>query len=322
MTTPLPLDPELAEPLKFFLDLLGGGLDLRDVPAFRARSDAIFAGAAAQEPDVAGVSTEDMQIAGAGGAPAVNVRLYLPTAASKGPRAALLWIHGGGYVLGNLDQSNLMLKQLAADTGIAMLAVDYRLAPEHPYPAALEDCYAALAFLFERAAQLRLDPERIAIGGASAGGGLTAALALLARERGHYRPALQLLFYPMIDDTNVLPVSPERPDTLLWTRANNADAWRCYLGPLAGTGRIPATAAPARATDLRGLPPAFIPVGTLDLFLQEDIAYAQRLLAAGVSTELHVYPGAYHAFDAFAPESKLGRKFAADLREVLQRALG
>ncbi len=320
MTSPLPLDPELAGPLKFFMELLGGGLNLDDIAATRARSDAIFAGVLAQAPAIAGVESQDLTLPGPAGSPAVKARLYTP-AAPAALRPALLWIHGGGYVLGNLDQDDLMLRQLAVDTGITILAVDYRLAPEHPYPAPLEDCYCALQYLFEQAATLHIDKTRIAIGGASAGGGLAAGLALLARDRGMLQPAFQLLLYPMLDDTNVQPASSGQADSLLWTRANNASAWQAYLGALAGSRQVPPHAAPARAGDLAGLPPAFIPVGALDLFVEEDIAYAQRLLAAGVNTELHIYPGAYHAFDAFAPMSRISQKFAADLREVLKRAL-
>ncbi len=320
MATPLPLDSELADPLKFFMEVMGGGLNLDDIAATRAQSDAIFASVVAQGPVIPGVASQDISIAGAAGSPAVKARLYTPATAAS-PHAAMLWMHGGGYVLGNLDQDDLMLRQLAVDTGITMLAVDYRLAPDHPYPAPLDDCYAALQYLFENAAALHIDSRRIAIGGASAGGGLAAGLALLARDRGKYNAAFQLLLYPMLDNTNVLPAGPDRAETVLWTRSNNASAWRAYLGPLAGTTAVPAYAAAARATDLAGLPPAFIPVGALDLFVDENIAYAQQLLAAGVNTELHIYPGAYHAFDAFAPAAKISQKFAADVREVLKRAL-
>jgi len=319
MPYPDTLDTELIAPLDFFLNLMGGGLNLRDIPATRAQSDEIFAGLLAQTPPVAGVNSEDLFIPSSDDSPPVKVRLYRP-ANLVNAIPALLWLHGGGYVLGNLDQDDLFLRQLSQDLQCAILAVDYRLAPEHPYPAPLEDCYCALAFLFDNAACMLIDSARIAIGGASAGGGLAAGLALLARDRGKYKPVFQVLLYPMLDDTNVQAASEEVPDTLLWGRENNAIGWAAYLGAAAGSSPVPAYAAPFRATELGNLPPAYIPVGSLDLFLQEDLSYATRLQEAGVTVELHVYPGCYHAFDTFAPMAQVSCDFGLELRKVLGRA--
>jgi acetyl esterase/lipase len=237
------------------------------------------------------------------------------------PLPALLWIHGGGYVLGNVEQDDLFAQRIALAVECVVVSVDYRLAPEHPFPAPLEDCYAALSWLAGHADELGVDPARIAIGGASAGGGLAAGLALLARDRAAVKVALQLLIYPMIDDRNVAPASAALPDTLLWTRENNLIGWRSYLGREPGGEGVSAYAAAFRATALEGLPPAYIAVGELDLFLHENIEYAQRLLRAGVATDLHVYPGAFHGFEGLAPGTDVARRLIADRDHVLKRAL-
>jgi acetyl esterase/lipase len=200
-------------------------------------------------------------------------------------------------------------------------SVEYRLAPEHPFPAPVEDCYAALKWLAAHSSELGVNKSRIAIGGASAGGGLAAGLALLTRDRAEVEVAFQLLIYPMIDDRNITSASETIPDTFVWTRENNLMGWRAYLGREPGGADVSPYAAAARATDLRGLPPAYIPVGDLDLFLDENITYAQRLLAAGVPTELHVYPGAFHGFNGFVPGAAVSRRFNADRDHALKRML-
>jgi acetyl esterase/lipase len=173
----------------------------------------------------------------------------------------------------------------------------------------------------DRAADFGIDPDRLVIYGASAGGGLAAGLALLARDRGEVTICFQLLTYPMLDDRNVTPSSHAIVDPKVWNRSANTVGWNAYLNGRAGADDIEPYAAPARATDVAGLPPTYINVGDLDLFLDEDIAYAQRLMAAGVPTELHVYPGAYHGFDSFAPDAAVSRRFAAERDEILRRAL-
>jgi acetyl esterase/lipase len=195
------------------------------------------------------------------------------------------------------------------------------LAPEHPFPAPVEDCYVGLKWLFAHANQLGVEPSRIAIGGASGGGGLAAGLALLARDRGEVQVAFQLLIYPMIDDRNVTPASYAITDPRMWNRESNRLGWKAYLGRDGGGADVSPYAAAARATDLANLPPAYIPVGALDLFVDEDIEYAQRLIQAGVPTELHVYPGAFHGFDLFAPSAMVSKQFKADRDSALKRAL-
>jgi acetyl esterase/lipase len=199
------------------------------------------------------------------------------------------------------------------------VAVEYRLAPETPYPGPLEDSYAGLRWVHANAGNLGIDTSRLGIGGASAGGGLAAGLALLARDRGEVPLAFQLLIYPMIDD-RITSVSSSWEGVPIWTPASNRTGWAAYLGPLAG-GDVPIYAAASRAEDLRGLPPAMIPVGALDGFLDEDVDYAMRLTHAGVPTELRVYPGGPHGFDGLLPGTPLARRARRDIEEWLERAM-
>jgi len=240
-----------------------------------------------------------------------GVRLYRPANAA-GPTPALLWIHGGGYLFGTAAQDDGVCRQYVERLGITVAAVDYRLAPEHPYPIPVEDCYSVLTWM---ARLPGIDSDRIAIGGASAGGGLTAALAFLARDRAEVTPVLQILSYPMLDDRSV---DPSLDDTgfRLWNPASNRVGWQSYLG-----GADPAVAVPARRDDLAGLPPAWLGVGTLDLFHREDLAYAERLDAAGVPCEVHVVPGAFHGFDRIAAKSSIARAYFDSQATSLRKAL-
>ena len=312
------LDPELAAPLDTFLHLTGGGLNLHDIPATRRTMDELAAAQMAKVPPITGITTADRQVPGPDGE--VFVRIYqLEERPDTLP--ALLWIHGGGYVLGSVERDDLLATHLAKVAQCVVVSVEYRLAPEHPFPAPVEDCYAALKWLATHTDELGVEPSRIAIGGASAGGGLAAGLALLTRDRGEVELAFQLLIYPMIDDRNVSPASETQPDTFVWTRENNRMGWHAYLGREPGGADVSPYAAAARASDLTGLAPAYIPVGDLDLFLDENIEYAQRLLAAGVPTELHVYPGGYHGFNGFAPGAEIAQRFNNERDEALKRIL-
>lgn len=192
-----------------------------------------------------------------------------------------------------------------------MLMVDYRVAPEFPHPTPVEDCHAALGWLAEHAAELGVDDNRIAVMGDSAGGGLAAGVALLARARGGPRIAQQLLIYPMLDDRTTIP-DPRLVPFLTWTYDDNVTGWMALLGDNAGTEDVPPAAAPARESDLRGLPTSYLEVGELDVFRHEVISYADRLAEAGVSVELHVYPGAPHASDALAPNAESSRRAIGD----------
>ena len=237
----------------------------------------------------------------------IVVRVLRPLTDAE-QRPCLFWIHGGGYVLGNRSMDDIQLAASVRELGCVTASVEYRLAPEHPYPTPLEDCYAGLRWVIENAGKLGIDPQRVGIGGVSAGGGLAAALAQVVRDRGELSITFQLLDSPMLDDRQV--TSSSQADWLaIWSRESNTFGWQSYLGDLYGTESIPAHAAPARSTDLRGLAPALIVVGGADGFRDEDIEYATRLNRAGVLAELHVYPGAPHGFSLFpdAPVSQRAR---------------
>jgi len=222
---------------------------------------------------------------------------------------------------GTIEMSDAYCATIADQVGALVASVEYRLAPEHPFPAPIEDCYAGLLWLWEQSEVLGIDSRRIAIGGGSAGGGLAAGLALLARDRGVVAMCYQHLVYPMLDGRNLTRSSHAITDERVWNRASNLVGWNAYLDGHAGANEVSAYAAPARATDLRGLPAAYICVGTADLFMDEDMAYAQALRDAGVPVELHVYPGAYHGSQNATPGAALSRRWAEDERKVLERAL-
>jgi acetyl esterase/lipase len=268
----------------------------------------------------AGVQREELTVAGADGALDVRVRIYRPRRSSPEAAAGIVWIHGGGYVLGSYDIDQRFLDSLVAKTGCVAVSVDYRLAPETPYPGPVDDCFAALSFLHEQAGELGVDASRLAVGGFSAGAGLSAACALRARDRG-IALVHQHLVYPMLDDRQTTASS--RWDMLaVWSRELNAFAWRCYLGDLYGSDAVPADAAPARADDLGRLAPAYIHVGGLDGFLHENVDYAARLLSSGVPTELHVLPQAPHGFEHIAPDAAITKTANALSEAALVRVLG
>jgi len=294
-------------------------LDLSDIPATRASLAELGAALlAAPIPD--GVTVEDHTAPGPEGAPHVMVRTYRP-ASLPANAPALYWIHGGGMVLGDVAMNDPYCAGVADQLNVLVASVEYRLAPEHPFPAPIEDCYAGLRWFASAADELGIDSTRIAVGGGSAGGGLAAGLALVARDRGEVEVCFQLLVFPMLDDRNATRSSHAIADARVWNRAANLAGWNAYLEGNAGGDDVSPYAAPARATDLAGLPPAYINVGTLDLFLDEDIAYAQALLAANVPTELRVYPGAFHGSNAMVPDAEISRRWNSDELSALDRAL-
>ena len=252
-----------------------------------------------------------------------KVRVYRPVNAPESAATpALLWIHGGGYVMGSVDLNDDLCANWAADLGITVCSIDYRLAPEHPYPTPIDDCEDIARWVLDQAESVGIDPQRFVVGGSSAGGGLAAALTKRLCEVGHM-PSLQFLVYPMLDDRSITPSSRRILDTRVWSAAANEIGWQSYLGELYGTDEVPGDAAPARFTaeDLRGLPPAYIPVGDMDLFVDEDAAYAATLRDAGVAVEFHVFPGAFHASNLLAPDNDLSRRWAEEEAHVLRRAL-
>ena len=297
-------------------------LDLTDIPRAREERERLAAAGRARWTPSGRVHTEDRWVpgwaGGVGGEAMVRVRVHRPLGEPTG--AVLLWVHGGGHVLGAPEQDDPLLDGVVARTGCVALAVDWRRAPEHPYPAAVHDTYAVLAALGGGLPGVDHDPGRVVVGGASSGGGVAAGVALLARDRGEHQLAGQLLIYPMLDDRELTVSSRAVTDPRVWNHESNRAGWSAYLGELAG-GDVPPYAAPARATDLAGLPPTWLATAELDLFRDEDVDYARRLLEAGVPTELHVYPGGVHGFDLFAPEAALTRRFCRDRDEAFDRFL-
>ena len=238
-----------------------------------------------------------------------TVRVFSPETPAAVPGPALLWIHSGGYVIGTAAQDDRLCRRFAEALGIRVVSVDYRLAPDFPYPAAADDCYTALEWT---AARPDIDPTKIAIGGASAGGGLAAAVAIRAHDTREISPVFQLLVYPMLDDRS----STVDVNHRVWDAKSNRFGWDSYLG-----GQAPDDIAPARRDDLSGLPPAWIGVGTLDLFLAEDQTYAERLQGAGVPCSISLIPGAFHAFDMVAPGKDVSRDFFEQQCAALKAAI-
>ncbi|QUL53309.1 alpha/beta hydrolase [Paenibacillus tritici] len=252
----------------------------------------------------------------------MQVRIYEP-AQRKAQHAlpALLWTHGGGYILGHPGGDDALCESFVETANCVVVSPDYRLAPEHPFPAAIEDSYAALVWLAGAAHDLHIDASRIAVGGASAGGGLAAALALMARDKGGPSLCFQLPLYPMLDDRNLTPSSHETTHPAVWNRANNLIAWEMYLGGPAGGEATSPYAAPGRAEHLAGLPPAYTCVGQLDPFRDETIEYVTRLAQAGVEVEFHLYPGGYHGFEHVVPTAGISRRAREEYIHALARAL-
>ncbi|KQS03745.1 arylesterase [Sphingomonas sp. Leaf357] len=258
------------------------------------------------------------RVPGPPGAPEIVLTVYTPQGA--GPFPCIYHIHGGGYVMGDAASLEFRHRPLAEDLGAVIVSVDYRLAPETAHPGPVEDCYAGLAWVVANAATLNVDVARLGVTGESAGGGLAAALALLARDRGDFALAFQLLVYPMIDDRTVNAEPHPHVGRYIWTPASNHFGWSALLGHAPGVEGVSPYAAAARADDLAGLPPTFITTGALDLFLEEDLDYARRLIRAGVPTELHVYPGAFHGFDIH-PTAAVAVRARTDHAAALKRFL-
>jgi len=251
------------------------------------------------------------------------VKIYEPNARNGRKLPAVFWIHGGGYVMGHPDGDDSLCECFVTDINCVVVSIDYRLAPEHKYPAAIEDCYAGLKWTVNNAEKLKIDISRIAIAGASAGGGLTAALALMVRDRGEIEVVFQAPLYPMLDDRNVTFSSHEINEENLpkaWNREANEIAWKMYLGDKV-SDEISYYAAPARAKYLTGLPPAYIFIGQLDPFRDETLEYVSRLAKAGVPVEFHLYPGCFHGFDSIFNNADISKQARGGFINALSKAL-
>ena len=290
-----------------------------DAVAAREESAAMFS--VLPQPDVSGLDIHDREVPGPEGDPPVTVRVYVPNERAATPTPAILYIHGGGFFVGSIDTEHGGAAGLARDLGVVVASVEYRLAPEHPYPAPLEDCYAALQWLHGAADELGVDPARIAINGGSAGGGLSAGLALLARDRGGPAICFQYLGIPELDDRLETPSMQAFVDTPMWSRPAAEKSWEWYLGDLWRTDDVPAYASPARAENLSGLPPAYVSVMEFDPLRDEGLDYAVRMIRAGVPVELHHFPGTFHG-SAMVQTAAVHRRESAERLAVWRKAFG
>ncbi|MBI0295692.1 alpha/beta hydrolase [Streptomyces sp. PRKS01-29] len=319
---PPPFDPELAGALELIKDMIQPGLTMDEIDLVR------------QEPGIELLAqldltadgffkVEDRTVPGPENAPDVSLLICRPVAEpTAGPRPVFYHVHGGGMIIGNNRVGVEVPLTWAKELDAVVVSVEYRLAPEHPHPAPVEDVYAGLVWTAEHAAELGGDPERIVIAGASAGGGLSAALALLTRDRRGPRPIGQMLMCPMLDDRNDTPSAHQMAGLGVWDRTANETGWTALLGAARGGPDVSPYAAPARAEDLGGLPPAFLDVGSAETFRDEVVAYASRIWQAGGVAELHVWPGGFHGFDGFAPQAALSQAARAAHLDWLRRLLG
>jgi acetyl esterase/lipase len=316
-----PFDPELAAALAVINGDLPAEVTAEMLPALREGVDAQRA--TDEELSRGGAfAVEERWVPGPEGGQEISLVIARP-AAAKTPVGVLYNIHGGGMILGhNRSQELPELLDWAEDLELAVVSVDYRLAPEHPHPAPVEDCYTGLVWVVEHAAELGIDPERVVVVGGSAGGGLAASTVLLARDRSGPALAGQMLLCPMIDDRNNTPSAHQMAGVGIWDQASNELGWTSLLGDAKGGPDVSPYAAAARATDLSGLPPAFLDVGSAETFRDEVVLYASRLWQAGGQAELHVWPGGFHGFDMLASHAALSQAAKAQRLPWLRRVLG
>lgn len=250
----------------------------------------------------------------------IRLRIYKPKSVAA-PTPVLIWLHGGGYIMGNPEMDDRSCAEYVRELGITVVSVDYRCAPKHPFPAGLDDSYAALQWVVSHSKELGVDTSRIAVGGNSAGGGLAAALSQLAHDRQEVNIVFQLLVYPMLDDRTVLRTDIDDSSNITWNQKSNRYGWESYLGKQCGADDVPAYSVPARRADFSGLPKAWVGVGTLDVFHDEDVAYAQRLKACGVECEIEIVSGAFHGFDVFDPQVPIVQAFRRSQIAALKKYL-
>jgi acetyl esterase/lipase len=318
---PPPFDPELQPALDAMSSRGGLVLSLELIPAIR-QAPSPFPVPTIEELRSSGAFDVSVRLVpGPAGAPDISLLIARP-AGVEAPVGCLYYIHGGGMIMGD-NRAGGFLGTLAhaEKLGAAVVSVEYRLAPETPHPGPVEDCYAGLTWTVEHAEELGVDPARVIVGGASAGGGLAAAVALLARDRGGPALLAQMLLCPMLDDRNETPSSYQMAGLGVWDRGANEVGWTALLGPARGGPDVSPYAAPARAADLSGLPPAFIDVGSAETFRDEDVAYATRIWQAGGQAELHVWPGGFHGFTGMVPDAAISKAATAAQLSWLRRIL-
>lgn len=308
-------DPEFAD----LVEHIPSG-DMSDPVASRASMKEML-GALNKDIDASALELSEQWIPGLDGAPDVKVRIY-KNKSQSGITAGLLHIHGGGFVVGDIDTEHGFSVSAASKLGVVVVSVDYRLAPEDPFPAGLEDCYAALQWFHNNAEQLGVDKQRIAVAGQSAGGGLSAAVAIMAKDRGGPPICFQCLGIPEVDDRLDTPSMQQFTDTPLWNRPNAEISWKYYLGDsyTPGASNVPALAAPARVEDVAGLPPAYVTTMEFDPLRDEGVLYALKLMQGGVPVELHSYPGTFHGSSLFT-HAAISKRQERDMFEVLARGL-
>lgn len=286
--------------------------DYSDLQCARAEARVKATAAPSSAPDVSGKDHLFLS----SDSHTVRMRVYRP-GRSAGALPGVLWIHGGGFVLGGIEESDRYCRTLAAALPATVASIEYRLAPEHVFPAALDDCWAAWMGLLGEAARLEIDPTRVAVAGSSAGAGLAAALCLLARDGGGPQPCFQLLLHPLVDDR----IDDSAPETKVFTRERARAAWRHYLGRPGGGADTTPYAAPARAASLHDLPPAYVLTAEFDLVRDAALAFGSRLVDAAVPAEIRLIPGAFHSFEAIAPDAEISRRTTSEYTDALRAAL-
>lgn len=311
------IDPELKVALDEMLAQVPGGFNAPEKIEDRRALLNDFLGLI---PKNVNVDREDIFIDSETDSPQVKARIYRPRS-GMWSTSALMVIHGGGMVSGSIEADDANAAFLCETLGVLIVAVDYRLAPEHPFPAGIEDCYVVAGWLFNNAESLKVDPAKIALYGGSAGGGLAIGLSLMLRDREKPNFSFVMAPYPMLDDLNETPSSLAVTNIGVWDRKANLESWAWYLGDARADIPVSIYAAPARATDLSGLPPIFMDVGSCDLFKDEDQEFAERLIAQGNRAEFHLFSGAYHASELFAPTAKVSQRIWATRIAALLLAL-
>jgi len=322
VSTHPPFDPELNAALAALPAELRQPMRLEDIPAWREQLTLLLPDDDDALRRDGAVELEERQIPGPRGAPDLSVLILRPARGRGRALPGVYHTHGGGMIMGSNRTGADEMALWADEVGVVAVSVEYRLAPEHPHPALVEDCYAGLVWTAEHAAELGIDPSRLVIAGASAGGGLAAGTALMARDRGGPALSHQILMCPMLDDRGITASSQELDGEGIWDRTDNLIGWTALLGDARGGPDVSPYAAPARAGDLTALPATFIDVGSVETFRDEAIDYAARLSRAGVPVEFHLWPGGFHGFDMIAPQSALAQASRATRLGYVRRALG